>query len=500
VLGRKGLLTFSNSICSIVFGFVVTYFVARALGPERYGILGFAIAFTGTLTAFGELGFTSAHLKLIAENKDFGKYVGTFFSIRIALNILLVAVALSTIYFMKKFNNGFETKTHEVVVYIFLASLVFKNIVSVITITFDGKLQTAKSQVVEFVSMLTNAGLSIFIAIILPNVILLASASLVAASVALVVAFCLFKGYHIEPPDADSIKTYVYFAAPLAVISILSPLYYYIDTLLIQFFNSSKDVGYYYGAQKLPLFVLLISGSLLSILLAAASQLHSQGNIVSLRELCKKVERYLSLIVSPIVVFLIIFAHPVIRILLGDEYIFSAPIMQLLLIRAFFFTIGRPASVLLVAMGRTKLYAILEIVLFPILVACYLILIPNKFLGFKMAGLGPQGAALSLMILSIISVSTAKIIVFKLSGIQLNARIFFHSLVAFFSCIIISWAAKIFRLNNIFFIPLFFVIVCSMYLVILWLTKQINKKDVDLFARMLNIKAMKNYLMNELSI
>jgi O-antigen/teichoic acid export membrane protein len=462
--------------------------------------MGFAIAFTGLFTAFGDLGFTSAHLKLVSENKDLGRCIGTFFFIRTALTALIAIVALLTIYFIKRIGNGFESRTHELIVYIFLGSLVFKNILSTITLTFDGKLETAKSQLVEFIMMLTNATLSIFIAIIMPNVILLAGASLTAAIVALVVALYLFKGYPMELPVASSMKKYVSFAAPLAVVAVLRPLYYYTDTLLIQFFNSSKDVGYYYGAQKLPNFILLISDSLLMILLAATSQLHSQENMEGLRELCRKAEHYLSLIVSPLVIFLIIFAKQVIEILLGKQYLPSAPIMQLLLAHVLFLTISRPASILIVGIGRTKLYALLEVLLFPILAICYLVFIPQQLFGLKMIGLGTRGAALSLMLMSILSVITVKTVVFRLVGVKINGRVALHSLVGLLSCIVIAWIASMLSLSRLVFMPLFFIIACAVYVAILWSTRQINKGDIDLFVKLLNVREMKDYLRTELKL
>jgi len=500
MLAKKALLTFGTKGSSLIFGFAVTFFVARSLGPERYGIMGFALAFTGFFTALGELGFASAHLKRISENKNIGRCIGTFFSIRGILIALLLTVSLLVIYFIKKFGNGFETKTHEIVIYIFLASLVFKNIVTTITLTFDGKLETAKSQLVEFVMMFTNAVLSIFIAIIMPSIILLAGAILVSAVVALTVALYLFRGYPVERPTADSVKSYVSFAAPLAAVAVIRPFYYYLDTLLIQAFNSSKDVGYYYGAQKLPNFILLISDAVLTILLAAVSQFYTKGDMGAMRELCKKAERYLSLIVSPLVMFLIVFAKPVIEILLGSQYLSSVPIMRFLLLQALFLTIGRPASVLIVGIGRNKLYALEAILEFPLMIIFYFILIPKSLFGVKMFGYGTQGAALTLMLMSFIGFTASKIIAFKLAGVKLNKRIFFHSLVALLSCAGVSAAANVLSFNSRMFLPLFFVITCVIYFGALWFTRQINISDIDFFNRMCNVKDMKNYVKAELKM
>lgn len=498
MLARKALLTFGTKGSSIIFGFAVTFFVARALGPERYGIIGFAIAFAGFFTALGELGFASAHLKRISENKDIGKCIGTFFSIRVVLTILLAVVALITVFVIKTFKGGFETRTHELVVYIFLISLVLKNILYTITLTFDGKIQTAKSQLVEFIMMLINALASIFIAIVMPNVVLLAGASLISTIVALVVAVYLFRGYPIERPTVSSMKNYVFFAAPLAIVAIIRPFYYHLDTLLVQFFNSSVSVGYYYGAQKLPNFILLISDAILIILLASISKLYTKGDMTGVRNLCARSERYLSLIVNPLIMFLIVFARPIIETLLGSQYLMSAPIMQLLLIKSLFLTIGRPASVLMVGIGRTKLYALISVLQFPLIIIFYLVFIPQKLFGLRMLGYGVHGAAFALMMITLISLVVVKVVAFKLVGVKLNSKIFIHSIVALLSCILISRTSSILSFNSIVFLPIFFILACAVYFVILWFTRQINKGDIDFIINMFNAKEMKNYIATEL--
>jgi O-antigen/teichoic acid export membrane protein len=204
--------------------------------------------------------------------------------------------------------------------------------------------------------------------------------------------------------------------------------------------------------------------------------------------------------VSPLVIFLIIFAKQVIEILLGKQYLPSAPIMQLLLAHVLFLTISRPASILIVGIGRTKLYALLEVLLFPILAICYLVFIPQQLFGLKMIGLGTRGAALSLMLMSILSVITVKTVVFRLVGVKINGRVALHSLVGLLSCIVIAWIASMLSLSRLVFMPLFFIIACAVYVAILWSTRQINKGDIDLFVKLLNVREMKDYLRTELKL
>src|SRR4029450_5125504 len=64
--------------------------IARTLGPEAVGSIGFSMGWVGLLTAVLLPGFAQAHLKRLAEGQDPGRCLGTMLTVQIALDLLLL--------------------------------------------------------------------------------------------------------------------------------------------------------------------------------------------------------------------------------------------------------------------------------------------------------------------------------------------------------------------------------------------------------------------------
>src|SRR5512132_445171 len=71
-LGRKSVVLFAGTSVASGFGALTTILVARRLGPEALGILGFSVGLVGVLTALLLPGFAQAHQKRVAEGADLG--------------------------------------------------------------------------------------------------------------------------------------------------------------------------------------------------------------------------------------------------------------------------------------------------------------------------------------------------------------------------------------------------------------------------------------------
>ena len=95
---NTGILFVSN-IVSKLFGFVYTIYMARYLGAEGFGILSFALAFTGMFGVFADLGLQPLTIREIARNTELtGKYLGNIAAIKSILGIItfiLIVIAIN---------------------------------------------------------------------------------------------------------------------------------------------------------------------------------------------------------------------------------------------------------------------------------------------------------------------------------------------------------------------------------------------------------------------
>ena len=72
----------ASQIVSYIFGFFFVMYTARYLGAEGFGVLSFALAFTGIFGVFADLGLRQLTVREVARDKSLaGKYLGN-----IALN------------------------------------------------------------------------------------------------------------------------------------------------------------------------------------------------------------------------------------------------------------------------------------------------------------------------------------------------------------------------------------------------------------------------------
>jgi hypothetical protein len=86
-LGRKSVVLFFGTGLASTFGFVTTILIARWLGPDALGILGFSMGLVGMLTAFLLPGLNQAHQKRVAEGGDLGRCMGTMAALQLVIQM-----------------------------------------------------------------------------------------------------------------------------------------------------------------------------------------------------------------------------------------------------------------------------------------------------------------------------------------------------------------------------------------------------------------------------
>lgn len=103
-------------------GFFVGVWVARYLGPEKFGLLNYSAAWVGLFGAFATLGMDGIVVRdIVKAPKERGKLLGTCFALRIGGSVLLVIVSLGVALAV----DGADGKRH-LIVGIIAASQLFR--------------------------------------------------------------------------------------------------------------------------------------------------------------------------------------------------------------------------------------------------------------------------------------------------------------------------------------------------------------------------------------
>lgn len=482
------------------FGYISLFFVSRYMGAEVLGTIAFAWAYIALFQSFSDLGFGTAHIKRVSEGRDFGICNGVYFSVKTILNILMVMVVLITIFYCKYIlGRPFVSREHEIVLYIILFSNFIGNFTMMFIITFSARKEFAKGSIASFIGKIVLVGSKVFVAISGLSVIYLASSNILSSIIILIIYLFLFKGYPVKKPTKAYFKSYFKFALPVMFIGFLSKYSQSLDQVMIQFFWSTEDVGRYAAAKQISMLLFFLTSSSSAILFPTISKFHSQGNIEGIKALTEKTERFLSMILLPIIIFMALYAKQICFILLGKDFIVLTPnLLTVLLIVIYFQALAQPYMSQIGGTDNIKLAAFLSAIILGTNIVFNLIFIPTKLLGIPLLGLGAIGAAWATLISAIIGKVIFNIFAYRITGSKQNPVILVHLMAG------AIMAATLYLCNtyvsNIlwYYLPALAIVGFGVYLYALILIKEFKKVDFEYIMRNISPIRMKNYAANEI--
>ena len=150
-IGRKTTFTFIIKMSLTISSFVGFFFVARFMGPEVVGIIGFALGFVGIFMA-SDYGFGMAHNKRISEGRNLSECLGAYAIIKSTIISIMVALLLLSLFLWESvLGHGFEDPVQKDVILVILVYYVLFSMSDISTQTFGGLRQSAKQQTPEFI-------------------------------------------------------------------------------------------------------------------------------------------------------------------------------------------------------------------------------------------------------------------------------------------------------------------------------------------------------------
>jgi len=506
-------------------GLVVLVKLWGAFAPEALGVIGFAMAFVGVFTIIADFGFGQAHVKRISEGKDLGTCLGTFFAIKIILTTAMVAIVFFTMFFLENvLHQGFNDSTKQSVVLVFLLYYVLLSIQQIASYTFNGKGEIAKMQITSVFENIFKVPLMIIVALAGVSVIGLAAivhwpqflqplqqylASHPIGSLAMAyvfgmlttvfIGFWFLRKYPWKKPNIELGKSYFYFAFPMFLFLIIGTISTNIDKLTIGYFWTATEVGYYFSLQQILQIILIISAAFNTVLFPVYSEYHAQKNLKKINTTTHLVERYISMVVIPPIVVIILFVKPVISIMLNSAFLPAASTLIVLAIYAVLVSFMAPYNSLVIGVNRPGIYAKIGLVICLINIVFDFLLVPRwgilSFTGIN----GPLGAAVALVIANTTGFIMIRLAAKKLTGIKLiqnhTPR---HIIAGLVMAIGLYPFTVLLSVLHWYHILAFAIIGLGIYLFILFLLKEFTRKDVDFVLDLLNVKKMWKYVKEEI--
>jgi PST family polysaccharide transporter len=309
---------FAGKLFSLAGGFVATALIARYLGPEEFGVLGYALSFAGFFAFFSQLGLDDIVYRELAqkENKE-SEILGSAIMLRVVGGLIatLAVVVLTTIFVENSFIRLLivilslpqALKGFLLVQFVFQAQVKAKytSRASILVIT---TLTLLKLAVVFF-----DQGLVALIAIFTIEPILYGGAFVFIYAKK-------FGNPFAWRPNFSLMKDLLRDSFPLILMGMFAAIYSRIDQIMLESFLDFKAVGLYAAAVRIAEVWYFIPGTIIASLFPAII-LAQKNHEIDYKKKLKKLGILLAGISVTLALVTSTLSRPLMHIVYGQEYV-----------------------------------------------------------------------------------------------------------------------------------------------------------------------------------
>jgi O-antigen/teichoic acid export membrane protein len=324
---NTGILIISQSVCNIL-GFFFIMYTARYLGAEGFGVLSFALAFAGIFTILSDLGMNTLTVREVARDKSLaGKYLGNIAVIKV---ILVFITYTSLIISINLLEYSEQTK---IVVYLIALSIILNSFNGL----FYSIYQAFEKMEYQSLGLILNSSLMLIGALLLITqdygVIAFASLYLFVCLIVMgynfAVCICKFGNLKLKI-NLRFWKPVISEALPFGVTGIFVTIYYWIDSVMLSFFQGNEAVGLYNAAYRMMLFLLVVPNIINIVVFPSMSRFHISSKM-SLNVISRKYFKFMLAIGIPLGVGTTLLADNFILLIYGAGYSQSIMALQILI-------------------------------------------------------------------------------------------------------------------------------------------------------------------------
>jgi len=324
---NAGVLLISN-IASRVFSFFYVMYTVRYLGAEGFGILSFAIAFTGIFGVFTDLGLSTLTIREVARDKSLtNKYINNIVAMKLILVIITFGLIILVINIL-----GYPLQTIKVVCLMALSVIfnAFSGMFYSIFRAYEKMEYKSLGQILSNALMLSGALFAINQGF---NVIGFASIYFMVSVIILIYSFILYILKFAKPKiEIDwnfwikSIKE----AWPMGGMAVCIMIYFRIDAVMLSLMKGDTAVGLYSAAYKLSEISTIIPSIFMASIFPIMSKYHKSSQSSFIKIYGKSV-KYLFYLALPMALVVTLLAKPIINLIYGNEFAGSVRALQVLI-------------------------------------------------------------------------------------------------------------------------------------------------------------------------
>ncbi len=329
-----------GNLLSIPIQMLTYVLIARSLGVARFGIYGFAMAFTFVFSRIAQAGLNVLATRELARQEDPGQVLTNIYCLGAVMSgaAVVLLIGVGSVW-------RFDAETWGTVALLGAANLlyVWSTFLNAVfraegQMKYEGALAFARSVV-----FLGALALVIHVFGAEGRLLWIAGSLLVTNAVLLLVGMRIAHGRLVRPtgrPDGQMIAYLAREAWPMAVAVLLGVLYARLNIMLLKSHCPAKEVGQFSAAVRLSLNLGVIPMAIAGAWLPALSR-HRNDDLL-FASYSDGMLRVLAIVGLPIGIGVTLMAHPVIRLLYGAAYQPSADVLQVAIWSSvlLFFSIG----------------------------------------------------------------------------------------------------------------------------------------------------------------
>ena len=370
----------------IAVSLFVGIYVARYLGPERFGLLSYALSFVGIFVALATLGLDEVVVReLIKTPGQREKILGTSFLLKLVGTLLMWAAILVAIPLTE---NDLQTN---ILIIIIAFGTVFQAF-NVIDLNFQAKVKSKYVVLAQFVQLIISSIVKIILVVNEAPLIWFASVyslDVIVLAMGLVFAY-LYNGDNIFSWkwSFETSKYLLHDSWPLILAGVVISVYMKIDQVMIKEMLGAKEVGLYAAAVKLSEAWYFIPMAIASSLFPAIINAKVYQKEVYYQRLQKLYDLmvWIAIAIALPTTFL---STLVVEFLYGKEYLGSSSVLIIHIWTAVFVFLGVASSKYLLAENFIKK------TFYRTFIGALLNIIMNYYL---IGIIGIQGAAISTLV------------------------------------------------------------------------------------------------------
>lgn len=315
-------------LANYIFPVITLPYLVRVLGPEKYGLINFAAAFSAYFVIITDYGFNLSATQEISVNRNDEKKVSEIFSSVLTIKIILFFLS-SGIFFL--IVNMFELFSNDAGLY----SIMFIGVVGIVLFplwVYQG-VEKMKYILIINVAIRSVTIVSIFLLVKVENDYLLLAVIYTITQVmtgitGLFFAIRKFDLRYLFPSKVQLLEQ-LKKGWNLFLSSIWINLYTTSNVFILGLFAPNSVVGYYSAADKVRIAFQGILSSMSQSVFPYVNKLlaESYQKFISFNRKLLKISVMIGIIISS---SLFLFAEPIVKIVLGNEYSPSVIVLRII--------------------------------------------------------------------------------------------------------------------------------------------------------------------------